>query len=162
MRIAVGADDQAPVVDEVVADLRRRGHKVELFGALVPGADARWPVVATVVAERVARGDADEGVLFCHTGTGVSIAANKVPGVRAALCPDAETARGARLWNDANILCMSLHSTPWTVAEEIVDTWLATRTPDPTEQGNIQYVNNLDAARSRSPQSKRKERPHDR
>jgi ribose 5-phosphate isomerase B len=86
-----------------------------------------WPEVARRVAEDVAAGRADEGVLFCWTGTGVSMAANKVPGIRAALCDDAETARGARLWNNANVLCMSLRRTSEVIAEEILKQWFETR-----------------------------------
>jgi ribose 5-phosphate isomerase B len=78
------------------------------------------------VAETVVGGAADEGILFCWTGTGVSIAANKVPGIRAALCDDAETARGARLWNDANVLCLSLRRTSDIMVDEILDAWFAT------------------------------------
>lgn len=85
-----------------------------------------WPAVARAVAEAVAGGAADEGILFCWTGTGVTIAANKVRGIRAALCDDAETARGARLWNDANVLCLSLRRTSAVMAEEILDMWFKT------------------------------------
>jgi ribose 5-phosphate isomerase B len=91
----------------------------------------------------VAGGEADEGILFCWTGTGVSIAANKVPGIRAALCGDAETARGARAWNQANVLCMSLRSTSETVAEEILESWFTAR-PDESEYRNVEKVNELD------------------
>ena len=94
---------------------------------------------------RAARLDvADQGLLFCWTGTGVSIAANKVPGIRAALCSDAETARGARRWNDANVLCMSLRLTAPTVAEEIIDAWLAAEI-DESERANIDKVKAIDA-----------------
>jgi ribose 5-phosphate isomerase B len=96
-----------------------------------------------VVAERVAEGRSDEGVLFCWTGTGVSIAANKVPGIRAALCADAETARGARAWNQANVLCLSLRGTSETVAREILDAWFSAEA-DATEDGNVEKVNALD------------------
>ncbi len=90
------------------------------------GSDHLWPAVGRAVAEAVASGAVDEGILFCWTGTGVSIAANKVPGIRAALCADAETARGARLWNDANVLCLSLRLTTEALAKEIVDAWFNT------------------------------------
>ena len=94
MRIAVGSDMHTPVSDVVVEDLRRRGHEVEVFGALVT-TPAPWPRVAIEVAEKVAAGAFDQAVLFCWTGTGISIAANKVKGIRAALCQDAQTAAGA-------------------------------------------------------------------
>ena len=102
-----------------------------------------WPDVAQAVAERVSSGQADEGILFCWTGTGVSIAANKLPGIRAALCSDAETARGARAWNQANVLCMSLRSTSETVAGEILESWFAGM-PDGSENDNVEKVNKLD------------------
>jgi ribose 5-phosphate isomerase B len=142
LRIALGSDERSHVTDFVEEELRRRGHDVEPFGSLV-GDPSPWPEVAEAVAERVAEGQADEGVLFCWTGTGVSIAANKVPGIRAALCRDAETARGARAWNEANVLCLSLRGTSEAEAREILDAWFGA-TPDPTEAGNIEKVNELD------------------
>ncbi len=126
MKLAIGADERTQVTDMVVEELRRRGHALALFGPLAGGGEA-WPAVARGVAEAVAGGAADEGILFCWTGTGVSIAANKVPGIRAALCDDAETARGARLWNDANVLCLSLRRTSAALAIEILDAWFSTR-----------------------------------
>src|SRR5947208_9479715 len=105
-----------------------------------PAGDASpWPDVAEAVAERVAEGRSDEGVLFCWTGTGVSIAANKIPGIRAALCGDAETARGARAWNDANVLCLSLRTTTPILAREILEAWLS-GSPDPSEAEQIARI----------------------
>ncbi len=142
MRIALGSDERSPLTEFVEAELRRRGHDVELFGP--PAGDpSPWPDVAEAVAERVAQGEADEGVLFCWTGTGVSIAANKVPGVRAALCADAATASGARAWNQANVLCMSLASTSEEAAKGILDAWFSAEA-DASEQGNVEKVNALD------------------
>jgi len=155
MRIAVGSDERSHVTDAVVEELRRRGHQVEALGPLcgLPAGQAgeplQWADVAREVAERVARGESDQGVLFCWTGTGVAIAANKVPGVRAALCWDAETARGARLWNDANVLCLSLRSTSEVIAREILEAWLSTEAPDPSEAENIEKVRALDRERAR-------------
>ncbi len=145
MRIAVGSDERTPLTEAVVEELRRRGFEVELLGPL-RGEPLQWADVARQVAERVARGEADQGVLFCWTGTGVSIAANKVPGVRAALCHDAETARGARAWNDANVLCLSLRATSEAVAKEILEAWFSTG-PDPSEAENIRKVEEMDRAR---------------
>ena len=125
MKIAVGSDETSYLTDVVVKELRERGHEVTLHGPLVE-VKATWPRVARDVAEAVASGETHEGILFCWTGTGVSIAANKVPGVRAALCEDAETARGARLWNDANVLCLSLRRISETIAKEILQTWFST------------------------------------
>ncbi len=122
MKIAVGSDMNTPVTGLVVEELKKRGHQVEVFGALV-SEPAMWSKVAVEVAGRVAAGDFDQAVLFCWTGTGISLAANKVPGIRAALCQDAQTAAGARQWNDANILAMSLRTVSEAVAKEILDAW---------------------------------------
>jgi len=108
----------------VVDELKKRGHEVDTFGALVE-APAMWSKVAMEVAEKVVGGEFDQAVLFCWTGTGISLAANKVRGARAALCQDAQTAEGARMWNDANILCMSLRAVSEAVAKEILDAWFS-------------------------------------
>jgi len=144
MRLAVGSDERTALTDVVVAELQRRLMTVELYGALAPGQDSRWPVVAQAVAERVASGACQQGVLFCWTGTGMSIAANKSPGVRAALCTDAETARDARAYNDANVLCLSLRLTSEALAKQILEQWLSARV-DETERENIRMVRELDA-----------------
>jgi len=125
MKLSVGSDMDMHVARVVFDKLRERGHEMAVYGPVVDQ-KILWPEVARRVAEDVAAGRADEGVLFCWTGTGVSMAANKVPGIRAALCDDAETARGARLWNKANVLCMSLRRTSEVVAEEILDKWFET------------------------------------
>ena len=135
MRVVLGSDEKTELTDVVADDLRKRGAEVVLVGPPA-GDDLQWAAVGRRVGECVARGEADAGVLFCWTGTGASIAANKVAGVRAALCPDAETAAGARRWNDANVLVMSLRLTSPAVAREMLDAWFATE-PDPTEQPNI-------------------------
>jgi ribose 5-phosphate isomerase B len=125
MRLAVGSDEQTHLTDAVIEEVKKQGHEVALYGPLA-GEKVYWPAVAREVAEAVAGGVADEGILFCWTGTGVSLAANKVPGIRAALCDDAETARGARLWNNANVLCLSLRRTPEVMAKEILNAWFNT------------------------------------
>jgi len=145
MRLAVGSDECTPLAEAVVAELRRRGHQVLLFGAL-SGVEPQWPDVARHVGEAVSGGTCQQGILFCWTGTGVSIAANKVQGVRAALCADAATASGARRWNDANVLCMSLRSTSEPLAKEILDAWF-TASPDPDEAENIRKVRAMDPPR---------------
>lgn len=121
MKILVGTDEASPVVEHVAAWLQEHGHQAEML------APELWPQAARRVAEAVASGAADEGILFCWTGTGVSIAANKVAGIRAALCADAETARGARLWNNANVLCLSLRTTTPALASEILECWFGTQ-----------------------------------
>jgi ribose 5-phosphate isomerase B len=135
MKFAVGSDERTHVTDAVVDHLRKIGVDVELHGPLADKA-LDWVDVGHEVGERVASGAVDQGVLFCWTGTGVSMAANKVPGVRAALCADAQTAMGARRWNDANVLAMSLRATPEAVAREIVDAWLEAK-PDASEEATI-------------------------
>jgi ribose 5-phosphate isomerase B len=126
MKIAIGSDERTHLTDTVIQEVKNRGHDVILYGPLIDN-EEYWPRVAQQVAESVAAGSVTEGILFCWTGTGVSLAANKVPGIRAALCGDAETARGARLWNDANILCMSLRTTSVEIAKEILKAWLETK-----------------------------------
>ncbi|MEX0874186.1 MAG: RpiB/LacA/LacB family sugar-phosphate isomerase [Actinomycetota bacterium] len=143
MRIAVGSDDKNETTDAVVDELRKRGIDLDLHGP--PGGETKeWAEVSEEVARAVAAGEADRGVLFCWTGTGSSIAANKVRGVRAALATDAETARGARRWNDANVLVMSLRLTTPILAREILDAFLGTDDVDPSEIENIERVNALD------------------
>src|SRR5581483_4422038 len=138
MNVSVGFDDRADVVDAVIADLKRRGHTVRAYE---PGP---WPEVAQAVASDVAEQRADQGVLFCWTGTGTSMAANKVPGVRAALAWEPRIAEGARLWNDANVLVMSLKRTSPETAVEILDAWFAVQAPDPSEAANIARLQDLD------------------
>jgi ribose 5-phosphate isomerase B len=138
VRFIVGADDEGAVADSVVNELRSRGHDVTLLER------SQWPDVARRVAETVASGDADQGLLFCWTGTGTSMAANKVPGVRAALAWDPWIAEGARKWNDANVLVMSLKRTSEQSAREILDAWLAVEEPDPDEAENIARLKALD------------------
>jgi len=124
--------------EAIDAWLRAHGHDVARFGALAPGENDAWPSVGREVAQSVARRDAEYGVLCCWTGTGVSIAANKVAGARAALCADATTAAGAREWNDANVLCISLRATSIPVAEEMLEAWFAgVPTRDPTYRAMI-------------------------
>jgi ribose 5-phosphate isomerase B len=125
VRIAFGTDEATAVTDEVCRHLAAAGHDLVV---VADGHDDEWPEVGRRVAQAVASGGADLGVVCCWTGTGVSIAANKVVGVRAALCTDAETARGARVWNDANVVALGLRLTTATVAAEIVDAFLATPT----------------------------------
>ena len=141
MRIVVGADDEGAVADAVVSELEKRGHDVTVLER------EQWPDVARRVAEAVATGDADQGMLFCWTGTGTSMAANKVPGVRAALAWDPWIAEGARRWNDANVLVMSLKRTDPETAKEIVDAWLAVEESDPDEAANIARLAELDERR---------------
>ncbi len=150
MKLAVGSDERTSMTDRLVEALRERGHELVLIGPLA-GGEETWPHVARAVAEAVAAGEVQEGILCCWTGTGVSIAANKVPGIRAALCDDAETARGARLWNDANVLCLSLRRTSEPIALEILDAWFGTPyQPNPEDEACLQALRELEAAYSRA------------
>ncbi len=134
MRIALGTDEHTPLIDVIRERLVELGHDVEVVADEDP-----WPDVGRRVGESVATGAADRGVVCCWTGTGVSIAANKVPGVRAALCTDAETARGARRWNDANVLALGLRLTSPEVAREVLEAFLAAE-PDDGEAATIARV----------------------
>lgn len=131
MRFVVGADDEGAPLDAAIDELRRHGHEVEVLER------GQWPDVARRVAEAVASGEADQGLLFCWTGTGTSMAANKVPGVRAALAWDPWIAEGARRWNDANVLVMSLKRTTPGNARDILTAWLSVEAPDEDELANI-------------------------
>ena len=133
MRIAFGTDEATALTDAVVAKLKAMGHEVMLADAIA------WPDVGRQVGETVAAGGADAGVVCCWTGTGVAMAANKVSGVRAALCTDAETARGARRWNDANVLAIGLRLTSPDVAGEMLEAFLSTE-PGEGEQDLIARV----------------------
>jgi ribose 5-phosphate isomerase B len=141
MRISVAADERTGVADAVVDELRKRGHEPLLHGALSEGERDDWAWASEAAAREVANGDADQGIVCCWTGTGASIAANKVPGVRAALCGDSETARGARKWNDANVLALSLRTTSPALLEEILDAWFSSDpSSDADDVANIRHV----------------------
>jgi ribose 5-phosphate isomerase B len=139
VKVVLGADMKTELTDAVEAQLRGRDIDVSLVGPPA-GEQMGWADVGRSVGEAVATGRADTGVLFCWTGTGAAIAANKVAGVRAALCTDAVTAQGARRYNDANVLVMSLRLTSPSVAEEMLDAWFATTEVDPEEVPNIEKV----------------------
>jgi ribose 5-phosphate isomerase B len=130
MKVAFGTDEHTSLTEAVRADVEARGHTV------VAVDDGQWVEVGHAVGEAVASGACDTGVLFCWTGTGASIAANKVAGVRAALCTDAATAAGARTWNDANVLVMGLRLTSPELAKEMLDAWFGTG-PNPDVTATI-------------------------
>ncbi len=141
MRIAVSSDERTGVADAVVEELRRRGHEPVAHGALAEGDRPDWAWASEAAARDVAEGRAEQGVVCCWTGTGASIAANKVPGVRAALCADAATADGARRWNDANVLALSLRTTSHAELTEILDAWFAgAPSEDAGDRANVEHV----------------------
>jgi ribose 5-phosphate isomerase B len=150
VRIAIGADDHGPLTGALIAELERRDATVERFGVLAGGAP-EWASTGREVAEAVARGAADLGIVCCWTGTGVSIAANKIAGVRAALCADAATAAGARKWNDANVLALSLRSTTPVVGLEILEAFLGSEPSDEAaDKLEIAKLDALDERRRRA------------
>ena len=145
MRIAVAADERTGVADAVVDELRRRGHEPLLHGALAEAERDDWAWCAEAAARDVADGRAELGVVCCWTGTGASIAANKVAGVRAALCADAQTAEGARRWNDANVLALSLRATSQAQLVEILDAWFAAGpSADADDAANIAHLADIE------------------
>jgi ribose 5-phosphate isomerase B len=144
MRISVAADERTGVADAVVEELRQRGHEPLVHGALSESERDDWAWASEAAAREVAHGAADQGIVCCWTGTGASIAANKVPGVRAALCGDAETARGARKWNDANVLALSLRTTSPALLDEILDAWFSSDpSSDADDVANIRHVEEI-------------------
>jgi ribose 5-phosphate isomerase B len=143
MKIAVASDEKTYLTDFVVDYLKEHGKEVSLYGPLA-GDDLPWTLASERLADAVAMGEVDEGVLFCYTGTGASMAANKVPGIRAALCGDAETARGARWWNDANVVVLSLRATSPEVAKEILEAWFS-ETVRPEEAATIDQLKEIEA-----------------
>ncbi|MBS2964069.1 RpiB/LacA/LacB family sugar-phosphate isomerase [Actinocrinis puniceicyclus] len=142
--VAVGSDERTASTDAAVAHLGARGLDVLVAGPLA-GRSADWVQVAREVGRAVAEGRAERAVLFCYTGTGASIAVNKVPGVRGALCVDAETARGARRWNDANVLVLSYRLATETLVREIIDAFLDTPA-DPAQAATIDQLRELERA----------------
>jgi ribose 5-phosphate isomerase B len=140
----VSADERTGVAEALVERLRALGHVPVPHGALAEGDRPDWAWASEATARDVAEGRADQGVVACWTGTGASIAANKVAGVRAALCTDAETARGARRWNDANVLALSLRSTSEARLDEILDAWFAAApSDDHDDRANIAHVDEI-------------------
>lgn len=145
MRIAVASDERTGVADAVVEALRARGHDPVVRGALAEGDRSDWAWASEAAARDVAEGRAEQAVVCCWTGTGASIAANKVPGIRAALCADAATAAGARKWNDANVLALSLRLTSEAALEEILDAWFAgAPSPDDGHRANVAHLADIE------------------
>jgi len=140
MRVAVGSDDLYDIVEFIVEKLKERGIEVIKIGALKEGKYYPWPKVGFEVGELVAKGEADYGIVICYTGTGVCIAANKVKGIRAALCTDAQTAKYSRMWNNANVLALSARLVTKILAEEILEEWLKVKEPDQSELENIKMI----------------------
>lgn len=150
MRIAVAADERTGIADTVVASLTARGHEPLLHGALTDAERDDWAWASEAAARDVADGRARQAIVCCWTGTGASIAANKVRGVRAALCHDAATAAGARRWNDANVLALSLRTTSPALLDEMLDAWFDTvPSPDTGDLANIDHLAVIEAGAPR-------------
>ncbi len=145
MRIAIAADEVTGVAEKVVEELHKRGHEPIVHGALAEGERDDWAWASEAAARDVAEGRADQAVVCCWTGTGASIAANKVPGVRAALCGDAATAEGARRWNHANVLAISLRATSEAELGEILDAWFAGQPSAEREDvANVEHIGEIE------------------
>jgi ribose 5-phosphate isomerase B len=149
VRVAVAADELTGIAEALPEELRRRGHEPILHGAYVEAERPDWAWASEAAARDVADGRAAQAVVACWTGTGASIAANKVAGVRAALCGDAQTAAGARRWNDANVLALSLRTTSTGALEEILDAWFgASASSDSGDIENVAHLSELEQAAS--------------
>ena len=145
----MSSDERVGVAQALVEELRRRGHEPILHGALCDGERDDWAWASEAAARDVVEGRADQAVVCCWTGTGASIAANTVPGVRAALCGEAATADGARRWNDANVLALSLRLTSEAALSEILDAWFAGRPSDDAgDRANLEHLDELDGDRA--------------
>src|SRR5947209_14418663 len=145
MRIALAADELTGIAERLPEELRRRGHEVIIHGAYAGEERDDWAWASERAARDVSEGRADQAVVACWTGTGASIAANKVRGVRAALCADAQTADGARRWNDANVLALSLRLTSQAQLEEILDAWFQGQpSGEPSDVGNITHLGQIE------------------
>jgi ribose 5-phosphate isomerase B len=146
MRLSLASDSLDGIAARLVAEVQRRGHSVTLYGALAPGGRADWAWCCSAAAEDVSSGRSDLAIVCCWTGTGASIAANKIAGIRAALCVDAATADGARRWNDANVLALSLRLTSDRLLEEILDAWFAgAPSADDDDVANIAHLAELES-----------------
>jgi ribose 5-phosphate isomerase B len=146
MRISVAADERVGIADVVLEELRNRGHEPIAHGALSDAERDDWAWASEAAARDVAAGAAEQAIVCCWTGTGASIAANKVSGIRAALCGDAQTAAGARKWNDANVLALSLRTTSRAELAEILDAWFsATPSGEAGDRANVDHLAELDS-----------------
>lgn len=144
MKIIVSSDEYSPLVDAVVDEVAKHGHEATYIGPRpgdLPADDYDWPLVTARAVSAVTASQADEAIVMCWTGTGASLAANKAPGIRAALCHDAETAKGARVWNHANVLALSLRTTSIPVAREILEAWF--NTPLSTDEWNLKQIERI-------------------
>lgn len=144
MRISIAADEMTGVASTLAEVVRAHGHETLLHGALAPGEREDWAWASERAARDVAEGRAEQAIVCCWTGTGASIAANKVAGIRAALCGDAATAAGARRWNDANVLALSLRTVTAALLAEILDAWFgAEASVERDDAANIAHLGEI-------------------
>jgi len=147
VRIAVAADERIGIAEVIAEELRKRGHEPITHGALADAERDDWAWASEAAARDVAEGRAEQAVVCCWTGTGASIAANKVPGIRAALCGDAQTAEGARRWNDANVLALSLRATSAAELGEILDAWFGGEPSDAADdRANVEHLGAMETS----------------
>lgn len=125
MRVALSADEHVPFIRSLITSLQRANHELKLFGTTTT-ASADSDEVHSAAAREVIAGRADVAIVCSWSGAGAAISASSVPGVRAAHCTDAETARVARRWARANVLALSLRLTSETVVDEILEAWFTT------------------------------------
>jgi len=141
MKIVVSSDEYSPIIDVLIHEVKERGHEVHYFGPLKDEKSVDWPEVTLKAMEEIKHGRADEGIVLCWTGTGCTIVANKIDGIRAALCADAETAKGARIWNHANVIGLSIRKTSAAILKEILAAWFDT--PYSTDEWNLQQMDRI-------------------
>ncbi len=141
MKIAISSDEYFPIIDLLIDAVKKRGHEVHYFGPSAGGKSIDWPEVTLKAVEELREGKADEAIVLCWTGTGCTLIANKIPGIRAALCFDAETAKGARTWNHANVLGLSLRLTSPAILQEILQAWFDT--PFSQDPWNLRQIERI-------------------
>jgi ribose 5-phosphate isomerase B len=145
VRISIAADELTGIAELLGPELERRGHTTVAHGALAADERRDWAWASEAAARDVAEGRAEQAIVCCWTGTGASIAANKVAAVRAALCLDASAAGGARRWNDANALALSLRSTSQAELVEILDAWFAGEpSEDAEDRANVEHLREIE------------------
>lgn len=142
MKIAISSDEYFPIIDELIADVKQRGHEVIYFGPAKNEKAQDWPEVTLKAVDEIKAGRAEEGIVLCWTGTGCTLVANKIPGIRAALCVDAETAKGSKKWNHANVLGLSLRLTSQPILKEILNAWF--ETPFTKDDWNLQQMKRIE------------------
>ena len=143
----MAADERTGVAHAVVGELRRRGHEPIPHGALDDSERDDWAWASETAARDVREGRSEQAIVCCWTGTGAAIAANKVSGIRAALCGDAQTAAGARRWNDANVLALSLRTTSEAELGEILDAWFQTEpSVEADHRANVEHLAEIESS----------------